>query len=196
MSATPEGPSAELVLAAIDRAITQSVRPVSAASDRSIADHLALGRRSGAWRQTRRRLRELEDAAEVEQGRRKSIPVWTITHACRERLRRAVGDGREPVLPESPQHRLWNDSRGLAAQEGDRFRAELSAALGEGLRLLHEGEASSQVWLALSARLRRATERVAAVGFCQNEWPEPEEGVPDRSDGPVMRSRGRFGESL
>jgi len=170
MSANPEGPTAELVLAAIDRAITQSIRPVSAASDCAIADHLALSRRSGAWRQARRRLRELEDAADIEQGRRKGIPVWAITQAGRERLRRAVGDGRGPVLPESPQRRLWNDSRRLAAQEGDRFRAELSAALDEGLRLLHEGEASSQVWLALSARLRNATERVAAVVFCQVEW--------------------------
>jgi hypothetical protein len=196
MSANSEGPTAELVLAAIDRAITQSIRPVSAASDRAIADHLALSRRSGAWRQARRRLRELEDAAEVEQGRRKGIPVWAITQAGRERLGRAVDDGRRPVLPESPQHRLWTDSRRLAVQEADRFSVELSAALNEGLRLLHDGETPSQAWLALSARLRRATERVAAVAFCQDEWPEPQEGAPDRSEGPVMRSRGRFGEWL
>ena len=196
MSAIPEGPSAELVLAAIDRAITQSIRPVSAASDRSIADHLALSRRSGAWRRARLRLRELEDGAEVEQGRRKGIPVWAITQAGRERLARAAGDGRRPALPESPQHRLWTDSRRLADQEADRFRAELSKALNEGLRLLHNGEAPSQAWLALSVRLRRTTERVAAVVFCQDEWPEPREGAPDRSEGPVMRSRGRFGESL
>lgn len=138
----------------------------------------------------------MEDAAEVEQGRRKSSRVWAITQAGRERLGRAAGSGRGPVLPESPQHRLWNDSRRLAAQEADRFRAELSAALNEGLRLLHDDEASSPVWLALSTRLRRATERVAAIVFCQDEWPEPQEGAPDRSDGPVMRGRGRFGESL
>jgi hypothetical protein len=196
MSANSEGPTTELVLAAIDRAITQSIHPVSAASDRAIADHLALSRRSGAWRQARRRLRELEDAAEVRQGRRKSSRVWAITQVGRERLRRAEGDGCGPVLPESPQHRLWNDSRRVATQEADRFRAELSAALNEGLRLLHDGGASSQAWLALSARLRRATERVAAVVFCQEGWPEPQEGAPDRSEGPVMRSRGRFGESL
>jgi hypothetical protein len=196
MSANPEGPSAELVLAAIDRAITQSIRPITAASDRSIADHLALSRRSGAWRRARRRLRELEEGAEVEQGRRKGIPVWAITQAGRERLGRAAGGGCQPALPESPQHRLWTDSRLLATQEADQFRAELSSALNEGLRLLHDGEAPSQAWLALSARLRRATERVAAVVFCQNEWPEPQEGAPDRSEGPVMRSRGRFGAWL
>ena len=48
MRSNPEVPSAELVLAAIDRAVRQSVRPVAGASAGFIADHLALNRRSGA----------------------------------------------------------------------------------------------------------------------------------------------------
>jgi hypothetical protein len=68
MSSNPEAPYAELVLAAIDRATGPSIRPVAGASAGFIADHLALNRRSGAWRQALRPLRELENGKEVEKG--------------------------------------------------------------------------------------------------------------------------------
>src|SRR5271169_2912414 len=102
MSSNPEMPSAELVLAAIDRAIRQSVRPVSDVSAGFIADHLALNRRSGAWRQVLRLLPELEDAEDVKRGRRHGVSVWALTDNGRKRLARAISDDRRSVLPESP----------------------------------------------------------------------------------------------
>jgi len=196
MRSNPEVPSAELVLAAIDRAVRQSVRPVTDVSGNSIAEHLALSRRSGAWRRALRLLRELEAVGEVKQGRRLSVTVWALTAAGRKRLARNVRDGYGPSLPESPQLRRWRDSRRLAAQDADRFRAELFAALEDGLQLLNKTATSSDAWLALSSRLARAADRVGAVVYCLAEWPEPGEGAPDLSEGPRMRSRARFGESL
>ncbi len=196
MSSNPEAPSADLVLAAIERAIKQSVRPVSDVSASAIADHLALNRRSGAWRQARCQLRELEDIDDVRQGRRNGIPVWALTDGGREHLARVVCDGRQPLLRESPQRRVWRDSRRLAAQEAERFKAEMVATLEDGLRLLNAAASTSGAWLALSPRLTRRAERVGAVVYCLTEWPEPGEGGPDVSEGPRMRSRARFGESL
>jgi hypothetical protein len=189
-------PSAELVLAAIDRAVRQSVRPVTDVPATFIADHLGLNRRSGAWRQALSLLRELEAVGEVGRGRRVGVPVWALTNAGRERLARAIQGGDGPSLPESPQRRLWRDSRRLAAQDGDRFRAELLATLEDGLQLLNEAATSSDAWLALPSRLARPTDRVGAVVYCLTEWPEPGEGGPDQSDGPKMRNRARLGESL
>src|SRR5271154_5210816 len=191
MRSNPEVPSAELVLAAIDRAVRQSVRPVIDVHASFIADHLALNRRSGAWRRALRLLRELEAVGDVKQGRRHGVPVWALTDTGRERLGRVFRDGHGPSLPESPQRRLWRDSRRLAAQEADRFRAELLAALEDGLQLLNETATSSNAWLALSSRLARAADRVAAVVYCLTEWPEPGEGAPDASEGPKMRNRAR-----
>jgi hypothetical protein len=196
MRSKPEVPSAELVLAAIDRAVRQSVRPVTDVSANSIAEHLALNRRSGAWRQALRLLRELEAVGEVEQGRRLSVIVWGLTAAGRKRLARVIRGGHLPSLPESPQLRLWRDSRCLAVQDADRFRAELFAALEDGLQLLNEAATSSDAWLALSSRLARAADRVGAVVYCLTEWPEPGEGGPDLSEGPRMRNRAHFGEPL
>ncbi|HXN39618.1 MAG TPA: hypothetical protein VN892_16395 [Solirubrobacteraceae bacterium] len=70
------------------------------------------------------------------------------------------------------------------------------AALEDGMQLLNESSISSEAWFSLSFRLARAAERVGAVVYCLTEWPEPGEGGPDLSDGPRMRTRARFGESL
>jgi hypothetical protein len=196
MSSNPEVPSAELVLAAIDRAIKQSVRPVTEISAGFIADHLALNRRSGDWRRALRLLRELEETEDVKQGRRHGVPVWALTDNGRARLAHVNWDGHRASLPESPHRRLWRDSRLLAAQEADRFRADLVVALNDGLELLSDAMTPSDEWLALSARLARAAERVGAVVYCLTEWPEPGEGGPDVSEGLRMHRRARFGDPL
>jgi hypothetical protein len=91
MRSTTEVPFAELVLAAIDRAVRQSVRLGTDVPATFIADHLALNRRSGAWRQALRLLRELGAVGEVEQGRRLSVTVWALTDAGREASGRGMG---------------------------------------------------------------------------------------------------------
>src|SRR6185312_6392076 len=138
MSSIQDAPTAELVLAAVDRAVVQSVRPVSDVSGGAISDHLALSPRSGAWRIARRHLLALVAEGAVRQGRRNGSVVWGLTSSGRRRLARIVRLGVQPALPQSPQHRLWSDSRRLAGQEVDRVRAELAAVLGEGTRLLRE----------------------------------------------------------
>src|SRR5580704_9960612 len=174
MRSNPEVPSAELVMSAIDRAVRQSVRPVTDVSASFIAEHLSLNRRSGLWRQALRLLRELEAVGEVEQGRRLGVTVWALTDAGRERLARVVRHGQGPLLPESPQLRRWRESRRLAAQDADRFRAELVAALEDGLQLLNEAATSSDAWLALSSRLARAPPSPAP-------WSSPAAGRRARS---------------
>lgn len=179
MTDKTDAPTAEMVLAAIERAIRQSPRPLPDASPHGIADHLAINIRSGRWRTVRAHLRELESARQLTRGRRNGLTVWGLTDAGRRRLERARQDGTLPALPESPQHRVWRDARRLAAQEIERFRAELAEALGEGLRLLDRTGVSSAVWMELSKRLARAAEHVASAVHCLNEWPEPDEGGPD-----------------
>jgi hypothetical protein len=192
----PEAPSAELVLAAIDRAITQYPRRVSDVPAGAIAQHLAVSRRSGAWRLARRRVFELEDGGELEKRRRHGIDVWALTAAGRERLAQAVREGRLPVLPDSPQHERWRDARRIAGAEAGRYQAELSAACDDALRMLGEPSVTAADWLALAARLSRAAERVGAVTFCLHEWPEPHEAGPDTSEGPELFHLARFGEVL
>jgi hypothetical protein len=192
----PEAPSAELVLAAIDRAITQDTRRVSDVPAGAIAQHLAVSRRSGAWRLARRRVLELEDTGQLQKRRRNGIDVWALTAAGRHRLAPAIRDGRPPALPDSPQHQRWRNARRLAGQEVERNSAELSAALDDGLRMLNEPSATAADWLALAARLRLGAERVGAFAFCLREWAEPREAGPDTSEGPKMLHLARFGEAL
>jgi hypothetical protein len=191
-----EAPSAEFVVAAIDRAITQHPRRVSDVPAGAIAQHLAVSRRSGAWRLARRRVFELEDGGELEKRRRHGIDVWALTAAGRDRLARAIRDGRPPVLPDSPQHERWRDARRLAGAEAERYKAELSEACEDGLRMLREPSVTATDWLALAVRLRLGAERVGAVTFCLREWPEPQEADPDTTEGPKMLHLARFGEAL
>jgi hypothetical protein len=185
--------SAELMLAAIDRAIRQSRRPINDTSAGEIASHLNLTRRSGAWREARRRLRELEQTGHVEQRRRNGLDVWALTSSGLRRLSRAVATDQAPVLPESPQHSRWRDARRLATQEHHRSRRELSSVLDDATRLLEDREVGSAAWFALAARLGAAAERVAAITFCLSEWPEPDEAGPDTSDGSRILRLARFG---
>jgi hypothetical protein len=194
MSSSEEAPTAELVLAAIDRAVVQSVRPVSDVSGGAIADHLALSRKSGAWRIARRHLLTLVVEGAVRQGKRNGVVVWGLTSSGRRRLARSVRPGERPELPESPQHRLWSDSRRLADQEIDRIRHELAGALGDGTRLLREAAVPAATWLELAQRLSCAAERLGAVVYCVADWPEPGEDGPDPSRGPRLRRLARFGK--
>lgn len=196
MSSSKDAPTAELVLAAIDRAIMQNVHRREDAPAFAICNHLALSGRSGAWRVARRHLAALEAARDVRQGRRNGIEVWALTEAGVRRLERAARGGELPALPESPQHRLWRDSRRVASQEIDRFRTDMADTLEEAMRLLQDAAVSAAAWLELSPRLARAADRLGAVLYCLGEWPEPQEDSPDMSDGPRLRIRARFGEPL
>ena len=135
---TPGPLSADLVLAAIDRAIRQFPRPVTDASASGIAAHLGVRRRSGAWREALAHLRELEDTGQLERRRRNGLAVWALTPAGQRRLSRASAADDPLVLPESPQHSRWRNARRLARQEQPRCRTELAESLAEAARMLDE----------------------------------------------------------
>ena len=192
MSST-KGPSAELVLAAIDRAVVQSVRPVAMCP-------AAHRRSSGAQPQIRRMADRPSPSADPRGGRSREAGEAQRcgrlgAHILRPQASRSQrSSGRAARVAESPQHRLWSDSRRLADQEIDRIRHELAGALGDGTRLLREAAVPAATWLELAQRLSCAAERLGAVVYCVADWPEPGEDGPDPSRGPRLRRLARFGK--
>jgi hypothetical protein len=174
-----EPPAGRLVLAAVERAAGDGPDVEPAVALRSILEHLALAPRSAAARSVRLRLAELERDGSLSAARRHSVAVWALTDTGRRRLRRDTGalDG----LPESPQHRAWRSARLAAAQELDRFAADLGGILEQAGALLAEGPATagSDAWLLLGEELRHACRRLGSAVHCLREWPEPAEERAD-----------------
>jgi hypothetical protein len=163
--------SEELVLAAVERAERHQRRagregvPVW-----TVMEHLGVARRSARARQARAALDALTDAGVLLRLRRSGAPVWKLSQAGRERLRRA-----EPQqLPESPQHRAWRDARALAAQEIERFRNDLGELLLKGYFLLGSKERQhSDTLFEYAEQLHQAARRLGSATHCLYEWREP-----------------------
>jgi hypothetical protein len=120
-----------VVLAAVERAERHAGRSETPAGVPwwEILDHLGIARRSVRGRGVRAQVEALVAAGALGAGRRHGVQVWSLTSAGRRRLRRALRAGGVPVLAESPQHRAWQQARGLAEQEIGRFREGLREAL-------------------------------------------------------------------
>jgi hypothetical protein len=186
-STSPKHPSDaiadDLILAAIDRAERHFGRDASGVPMWEITEHLGIGRRSAAARHVRSRLAALEAMGRLEPSRRNGIPLWVLTGRGRRRLRRAERAGDVPVLPESPQHRQWREAHALAAQEIERMREAVRAAIDEAMRLLDvPTAASSDAWFELSERLRRVIWRLGSASYCLHEWAEPRDEQADIDD--------------
>jgi hypothetical protein len=167
--------SDDVVLAALDRAARHSNADREIAGSGTITLHLAISTRSGAWRLVRRQLDALVSAGLVEYARYAGMPAWGLTQAGRVRLRTI-----DVVLPESPQHQQWRQSREIAEQEMGRFRAGLADALRDGLASVESGApARSDVWIGLRKRVGREAERVAGAAHCLGEWPEPDDATAE-----------------
>jgi hypothetical protein len=165
----------DLLLAALDRAARHSHADREIAGSGTITSHLAISTRSGAWRQVRRQLDRLLSAGLVEHTRYAGMPAWGLTQAGRERLVTI-----DVVLPESPQHQDWRQSREIAQHEMGRFRAGLAGALRDGLALVESGApARSDVWVGLRKRVGREAGRVAGAAHCLGEWPEPDDATAE-----------------
>ena len=135
MSNTPvDEVSDVLVLAAIDRAERHKER--KGAPIWEVLGHLDIAWRTKRARQVRALLEALETSGSLERSRRHNVIVWTITSKGRRRLSRARSAGRVPVLPESPQHRVWRESRALAEQRIEGFRLEVCDAIEDAEELL------------------------------------------------------------
>jgi hypothetical protein len=174
-----------LILAAIERAEHHMLRKERGALYGTVVDHLGLPRHSGTGRRLRPRFRELEAAGLVESFRQHNCVLWTLTRRGRERLKAA-----EPVaLPESPQHRLWRESRSKAAERIAEFRKELRNVLKEARTLLGDRETPSEAWFELGERLQRACSLLGSATHCLHEWPEPSDEKPDVDEGPWLGRR-------
>lgn len=174
-----------LILAAIERAERHMVRQERGALYGVVVDHLGLPRHSGTGRRFRPRLKELEATGIVESFRQHSCVVWTLTPKGQERLK-AAG----PVtLPESPQHRVWRESRSRATERMAGFRKELRDALRDARALLGNREASSDEWFELGERLHRACSLIGCATHCSREWLEPSDDEPDIDRGPWLGRR-------
>jgi ribosome-binding protein aMBF1 (putative translation factor) len=195
MSNTPvDEVSDVLVLAAIDRAERHKER--KGAPIWEVLGHLDIAWRTKRARHVRALLEALETSGSLERSRRHNVIVWTLTSKGRRRLSRTRSAGRVPVLPESPQHRVWRESRTLAEQRIDEFRLEVREAVEDAEELLHAAAPdlqglggpdaalglSSDVWFEVGERLQRACRRMGSASYCLWEWREPEDAHADIDD--------------
>lgn len=176
----PASPSDELLLAAVERASRHQARDTPAVPVWTILEHLSLPRRSAAAREVHERLGALQAAGLLERSRRHSVPTWALSDAGTAHLQVAGSAGVLPALPESPQHRAWQNARTAAAQEIGRFREAARVRLERASRLLEaDPPAPSDAWLELAEELQRACRRLASATYCLSEWAEPDDERAD-----------------
>jgi hypothetical protein len=122
----------------------------------------------------------LEASGCLQRSRRRGVPTWELTDAGLRRLRADGGVDWPTQLPESPQHRAWRNARTVAAQEIERFRAQLRASLEVAASTLDaQPPPHSDAWLELGEELQRRCRRVASASHCLYEWAEP---IDERAD--------------
>ena len=178
------GPSAELVLAAVERAENHRGGEPAAVPVWTILEHLDVARRSAAARRARSQLEALCVTGRLACSRRHGVLTWQITDSGRRQLRRARRSDRAPVLPESPQHRAWHNAHTAAGQEIERFRADLHDRLREAMLLLDtEPRPHSDAWLELAEELSHSCRLVGSASHCLYEWAEPDDANADVDDG-------------
>ncbi len=175
-----EPPSDEVVLAAVQRAALHHPHGDEAVARWAILDHLAAPPRSREARHVIARVGALQERGRLTSSTRHGVPVWALTSAGQRQLRDARRDGLPLELPEAPQHRAWRNARTLAAQEIERFRADVRERLNQGSALLDAPEPPhSDAWLELAEELRQACRRLGAASHCLHEWPEPNDDAAD-----------------
>ncbi len=185
---TPELPSNDLILAAIERAICHRDRnePESLGS---IKQHLGLPHNGWTTLQLRPKLEELEAADLIEQSRLRSRAVWGLTPKGLRRLDAVRG---ELTLPEAPQHRIWREARATAGDRIAGLRADLRGTLDEAIELLEaEREANSATWFEFSERLQKDGQQLATAIHCLREWPEPDDSKADTDKPPYGQNSRR-----
>jgi hypothetical protein len=173
-----------LVLSALDRGERHRTQTAPGVPIWTILEHVDARKRSKRAREVRAVLEELVSSGAVSQARRHSMLHWAMTRKGAARLRRARRAGKAPVLPESPQHRLWREAQAIAEQEIEGLRQSLAERLEHGSRLLSEPGPTvrSDVWFGLGADLERAAWMVGSASYCLREWGEPHDEKPDKDD--------------
>jgi hypothetical protein len=171
-----------LVLAALDRGERHRGTEAPGVPIWEILEHLDAPKRTKQDRATRAVLHELEASGAIKTERRRSVSLWVMTKKGAGWLRRARRAGKGPVLPESPQHRLWREAQEIAELEMSGLRQTLTSQLQHGQLLLSEPErhVSSDAWFDLSDRLERSAWMIGSASHCRWEWQEPNENQPDK----------------
>ena len=163
----------ELVLAAVERAQRHRASSAPGVPIWQVKEHLGLPKRSPRLRPA---LAALVQAGALKQARRHGIEMWTLTRKGRCRLLAVRGF----ELPESPQHRVWREARGLAQQEIERLRNNMGERVTETFFLLgDEPPVHSDVWFEQAERLRHAAWVLGSATHCLREWAEPADDRPD-----------------
>jgi hypothetical protein len=115
-------------------------------------------------------------------NRRHGIDFWGLTEAARARLDDVRQAGRVE-LPESPQHRVWRQTRLSAMERIDEFRLRATHETDEAVALLGARQrVRSDEWLLLAARLGRAYRQLGLAIYCLYEWVEPDDARADIDD--------------
>jgi hypothetical protein len=186
-----------VVLGAIDRAECHTRGRGEGVRMSTLAEHL--GFVHGAWtaRGLRPQLDALIDAGALERVKRQGIVRWVLTVKGRRRAVRARGT---VVLPESPQHRTWRQTRKKAVEQIDGLREDAHRAVQGAGRLLERGEADSEALFLLAVGLKDALQYLGSATYCAREWAEPDDARADKDDdplwyGPSRRSTWGWGHS-
>lgn len=188
-AADEDGPSDQLVLAAVRRAALHEGGQRGAVPLRAVLAHLGIAPRSARGRELRRRVERLGEAALLRQARAHGVVVWSLAEDGARMLDAAEARGWRPALPESPQHRAWRSARAAAERELDRFAAELTADIHDAGALLDALAADSghappsDAWLTLGPRLLGDCRRLGSAWHCLHEWPEPSDEAADGDPG-------------
>jgi hypothetical protein len=167
-------PTADQVLAALDRAARHRPPRPGPVAARALREHLGIAAHSSAARVADERVAELERAGLLTAAREHGVPVWSLSERGAAALARAGAQS----LPESPRHRAWRHARTAAEQELPRFAASLAAALAEAEHMLEQPPSSAR-WLELGARLGGECRRLGSAWHCLREWPEPDDEALD-----------------
>ncbi len=178
---TPEPPSNDVILAAIERAICHrgDNEPQTLAM---IKEHLGLPHTGWTTIQLRPKLEALEAATLIKQSRRHGQTKWGLTAEGSMRLD-AMRSGI--TLPEAPQHQRWREARNAAGERIAGFRGDLRGTLDQAIQLLEaDHEADSTTWFDLSDHLHQSGRLYASAIHCLREWPEPNDSQADIDDPP------------
>jgi len=185
----PEGEFSDaLILAALERAELHHSREETGAFYPAIVAHLGLRMGPGTGRRLRPRIREMEAGGLLKTSKRLGMVLYTATPRADKLLAKARRTGELVALPESPQHRVWRESRAAAGEQIGGFREGLTTLLGEAASLLTGEAPDSEEWFVLGERLQRACSRLGSATHCMLEWAEPDEAKADVDD---HRRRGR-----
>lgn len=180
------GPSDELILAAVRRAVLHAREARGGATLRAVLAHLSVPRRTARARALAGRLAGLERSGELARTTAHGVAGWSLTAAGERRLAAALRTGWAPALPEAPQHAAWRQARASAGQELGGFMARLAADLAEAdamLAAIGGGSAPhSDRWLALGRRLLGDCRRLGSAWHCLHEWPEPDDARADHDE--------------